>query len=281
MTENQFGEVGPVEAVEPTDIPTSAPLPEAEVDAEAAKRKRARRRRVATVVGCAVLAVAVVGGVGYTAVTVNGADRDAGAPVWKFPKSEAERKAAPAKGLAAMLQPYSYTYERGPDIAEFGADVQLTGREATALRKQELSGLPRSERLLLEKQIDKEQIKGIAMRSYVYQASEDSNAYTIQVQLAQMDEKAARNIATYENKLLDETPDTFRKGPTVPGHKEARCFLPTRADDEKLDELRCFANVGDILITLDSSGTDSMDKKGIASFLAEQLDRIKTTGAAV
>ncbi|MGX9890276.1 hypothetical protein [Streptomyces sp. NPDC002276] len=281
MTENQFGEVGPVEPEGPTEVLASTPVPGTGVDAEAARRKRARLGRVAAVVGCALLAVAVVGGVGYTAVTVNGADRDAGAPVWKFPKSRAERKAAPAKGLAAMLQPYDYSYERGPDIAEFGADVQLSGREATALRKQAISGLPRSERLLLEKQIDKEQIKGIAMRSYAYQASEDSNAYTIEVQLAQMDEKAARTIATYENELLDNTPDTFRKGPTVPGHKEARCFLPTRADDEKLDELRCFANVGDVLITVDSSGTNSMDKKGIAAFLAGQLNRIKTTGTAV
>ena len=284
MTENQSGEVGPVEPVEPT-VFSSTPAPEAEVDAdhtpEAPKRNRARRGRIAAIVGCALLAVAVVGGVGYTVVTVNGADRDAGAPVWKFPKSAAERKAAPAKGLGAMLRPFDSAYQRGPDIAEFGADAQLTGREATALRKQELSGLPRSQRLLLEKQIDREQIKGIAMRSYVYDASDDTNAYSIEVQLAQMDEKAARNIATYENELLDNTASVFRKGPTVPGHKDARCFLPKQSSTEKLDEMLCFANVGDVLITLDASGTRSMDKKGIASFLREQLDRIKTTGEAV
>ena len=295
MTENQSGEVGPAELVEPVEpvepvesaeaaveapveAPAEAPA-EARVEAEAPK-KRVRRGRVAAVVGCALLAVAVVGGVGYTVVTVNGADRDAGAPVWKFPDSVAQQKAAPAKGLAAMLRPYDYDYVRGPDIAEFGADAQLTGREATALRKQEISGLPRSQRLLLEKQIDREQLKGIAMRSYVRNPADVVDTYSIEVQLAQMDEKAARNLVTYENELLN-TVDAFRKGPTVPGHKEARCFLPKQVSGEKLDEMLCFADIGDVLITLDASGTKAMDTKGIATFLRDQLDRIKTTGQAV
>ncbi|MDV9169890.1 hypothetical protein R6V09_07025 [Streptomyces sp. W16] len=289
MTENQSGEVGPVEPVEPVEPTalTSTPSPESEVEAAVeaaveadAPKRRVRRGRIAAVVGCALLAVAVVGGVGYTVVTVNGADRDAGAPVWRFPESVAEQRAASAKGLAAMLRPYDYDYVRGPDIAEFGADAQLTGREATALRKQEISGLPRSQRLLLEKQIDREQLKGIAMRSYVRNPADVADVYSVEVQLAQMDEKAARNLVTYENELLN-TVDAFRKGPTVPGHKEARCFLPKQVSGEKLDEMLCFADVGDVLITLDASGTKSMDTKGIATFLREQLERIKTTGEAV
>ncbi|MET7484849.1 hypothetical protein [Streptomyces sp. NPDC005538] len=243
-------------------------------------KKPVRRGRIAAVVGCALLAVALVGGVGYTVVTVNGADRDAGAPVWTFPKAAAEKKAASATGLRGMLRPYDYAYTQGPDIAEFGADAQLTGREATALRKEEFSGLPRAERLALEEQIDQEQIKGIAMRSYLYAASSDINAYTVEVQLAQMDEKAARNIVRDENELLDAV-TLFRKGPTVPGHKEALCFLPKQEAGEKLDTMLCFANEGDVLITLDASGTKAMDKKGVAAFLREQLDRIKTTGEAV
>nr|WSY53736.1 hypothetical protein OG999_28925 [Streptomyces sp. NBC_00886] len=272
MTENQSGEVGEVGEVELTES-TEPAAPEV-------PKKPVRRGRIAAIVGCALLAVAVVGGVGYTVVTVNGADRDAGAPTWTFPKSAAEQKAASAKGLRGMLQPYNHTYVRGPDIAEFGADAELTGREATALRKEELSGLPRSQRLLLEKQIDREQIKGIAMRSYLYAAAQDTNAYTVEVQLAQMDEKAARDLATYEIDLLD-TVTLFRKGPAVPGHKEARCFLPKKVAGEKLDEMFCFAHEGDVLITLNASGTKAMDTNGVAAFLREQLDRIKTTGAAV
>ncbi|MFD4558514.1 hypothetical protein ACFWP5_30080 [Streptomyces sp. NPDC058469] len=317
---DEAGQAEPVQSAEPTNpvtpeaapVPVAAPVPEAvpeavpepepepepEAEAEAvpeaiaapapeavpepqAPKKPVRRGRVAAVAGCVLLALAVVGGVGYTVVTVNGADRDAGAPTWKFPKDAAERKAAPAKGLSGVLQPYTaHGYVRGPDIAEFGNDAELTGREATALRKGEFSGLPRSQRLLLEKQIDREQIKGMAMRSYLYPAAEDISAYTVEVQLVQMDEKAARSLATYENELLD-TVTVFRKGPTVPGHKDAKCFLSKNEAGEKLSDMLCFASEGDVMITINASGTKAMDTKEIASFLGDQLGRIKTTGEAV
>jgi len=286
VTENQVGEVGPVEPVEPEEpaAPASTPVPEAEVAPEAtpdAAKKPVRRGRIAAVAGCALLALAVVGGVGYTVVTVNGADRDAGAPVWKFPKDAAERKAAAAKGLSAVLQPYTADgYVRGPDIAEFGSDAELTGREATALRKEEFSGLPRSQRLLLEKQVDREQIKGMAMRSYLYPAAQEINSYTVRVQLVQMDDKAARSLVTYENELLGQV-SVFRKGPAVPGHKDAKCFLPTSVAGEKLTEMYCFASQADTMISLIASGTKSMDTKEIALFLSGQLNRVKTTGEAV
>lgn len=285
MTENQVGEVGPVEPVESVEsvgLVESTPLPGGEVAPEAeVPGKPVRRGRIAAVVGCAVLALAVVGGVAYTVVTVHGADRDAGAPVWKFPKAAAERKAAAAKGLSAVLQPYTaHGYVRGPDIEEFGSEAELTGREATALRKEDFSGLPRSQRLLVEKQIDREQIKGLAMRSYLYPAAQESNAYTVKVQLVQMDAKAARSLATYENQLLG-TVSVFRKGPAVPGHKDAKCFLPKDEAGEKLTEMLCFASQADAMITLSASGTKAMDTKEIASFLSGQLDRVKTTGEAV
>ena len=281
----EAGEVGEVEFVEPpasAPAPEVVPAPEAVPEAEAeAPKKPVRRGRIAAVAGSALLVLAVVGGVGYTVVTVNGADRDAGAPVWKFPKEPAEHKAAPAKGLRGVLQPYTANgYVRGPDIAEFGNDAELTGREATALRKEEFSGLPRSQRLLLEKQVDREQIKGLAMRSYLYPAADEISTYTVEVQLVQMDEKAARSLTTYENELLG-TVTVFRKGPAVPGHKDAKCFLPKYEAGEKLTDMLCFASAGDVMVTLNASGTKSMDTKEIASFLSDQLDRIKTTGEAV
>ena len=287
MTENQVGEVGPVEPVEPEEsaAPASTPAPEAEVvppePTPDAARKPVRRGRIAAIAGSALLALAVVGGVGYTLVTVNGADRDAGAPVWKFPKDTAERKAAAAKGLSAVLQPYTASgYVRGPDIDEFGSEVELNGREATALRKEDFRDLPRSQRLLLEKGIDREQIKGLAMRSYLYPAGQEINSYTVKVQLVRMDAKAARSLTAYENELLGQV-SVFRKGPAVPGHKDAKCFLSKNVAGEKLTEMLCFASAADAMITLSASGTKAMDTKEIASFLSGQLNRVKTTGEAV
>jgi hypothetical protein len=284
VTENQsgqVGEVGEVEFVEPA-VPASEAGPEAD-----GPEKRVRRGRIAAVSACVLLALAVVGGVGYTVVTVNGADRDAGAPTWKFPKAAAEPKAAPAKGLLGVLVPYATSgFGRGPDIAQFGSEAELTGREATALRKEGIGELPRSQRLLLEKQIDREHIKGLAMRSYLNvpdaanSTLDQDHAFTVNVQLAQMDEGAARDIATYQSALLDAF-TVFRKGPTIKGHKNARCFLPSESAGEAVGEMVCSAYEGDILVALTASGTKSMDPKSVAYFLREQLDRIKTTGEAV
>ncbi|MFF4254028.1 hypothetical protein ACFY1L_22765 [Streptomyces sp. NPDC001663] len=246
-----------------------------------------RLGRVAAVAGSVLLAVAVVVGVVTTVVTVNGADRDAGAPVWKFPVDKAkDAKAAAPKGLAAMLVPYGADgWTRGPDIAEFGSDAQLSGAEATALRKQSLSDLPRSQRKRLEKQIDKERIKGMAMRSYV-STDETSSVYTnkastVSVQLAQMDNKAAvRNLSEFQNEFLDAL-GVFRDGPRIEGHKNARCFLPPADDKEKLDAMYCSAYQGDVLVTLTASSAKPLQKTGIAMLLKEQLDRIAEPGEAV
>lgn len=278
MSEKQFGEVGPVEPpVDPMDAVDTAPVP----------KKPVRRGRIAAIAASALLAVAVLGGVGYTVVTVHGADRDAGAPVWKFPAPAAEPKAAAAKGLRGMLLPYATSgYVRGPDIDEFGSDADLSGREATALRKEGISRLPRTQRLRLERQIDREHIRGMAMRSYMNTSwAADStlaadHAFTIDVVLSQMDEKSARDIVTYQNTFLDAL-TSLRKGPTVKGHKNARCFLPPKVAGEKLSDMVCSAYEGDVLVSLTASGGASMDPKGVALFLSDQLDRVKTTGRAV
>ncbi|MGJ3560127.1 hypothetical protein ACR6C2_22125 [Streptomyces sp. INA 01156] len=79
--------------------------------------------------GSVLLAAAVLGGAGYTVVTVENADRDPGAPTWDIDEAEAAdgKKAAPT-GLAAMLVPYGGKgYERGPDLGTFGADAVLSG----------------------------------------------------------------------------------------------------------------------------------------------------------
>ncbi|MER5753130.1 hypothetical protein [Streptomyces sp. NPDC002088] len=249
-------------------------------------RKPVRRGRLAAVAGSVLLAGAVVAGVGYTVVTVDGADRDAGAPVWKFPKVTAEeKKAATQQGLAGMLVPYGNDgWSRGPDLAEFGADVQLSGAQATALRKQSLSDLPRSQRKRLEQQIDKQRIKGMAMRSYYSRKAstyDNDDIYAVSIVLAQMDSKAAvREMSTFQNEFLDAL-DVFRKGPEIKGHKNAKCFLPPKDADEDLDTMFCSAYVGNVLVTATADGVKPLDTKGVATLLRTQLDRIAEPGEAV
>jgi hypothetical protein len=269
------GEVDPVAV--PVPVPVALPEPPV--------KKPRNRGRIAAVTASALLAVAVVAGVGYTVVTVNGADRDAGAAIWKFPEPKsADAKKPSAKGLPGMLVAYGNGWKRGPDFGQFAADTQLSGAQATALRKESLRGLPRSERRQLEKLIDKQHIKGMAMRSYVKEAGGSfftDSAVAVNIVLSQMENRSAvRNISRSQNAFLAGL-DIFRKGPEIKGYKDVGCFLPPKGTDKDLDSMYCSAYRGDILITVSADGVKPFDSKGVAELLKDQLDRIAEPGEAV
>ncbi|RPF34542.1 hypothetical protein [Streptomyces sp. TLI_185] len=273
----------PAEPVEPTvaSVEPGAPaVPAAPVG------KPRRRGRIAAVAGSALLAVAVAAGVGYTVVTVNGADRDAGAAVWKFPKQKSadDEKKARAKGLSGMLLTYTNGWKRGPDLGNFAADTELSGAQATALRKESLRDLPRTQRRQLEKLIDRQHIEGMAMRSYVKGAGAEffsDTAVAVNIQLSQMKNRAAvRNISASQNEFLGRL-GGFRKGPKIEGYKEAACFLPRKDSHEHLEAMLCSAYRGNVLVTVTADGVKPFDSKGIAELLKDQLDRIAEPGEAV
>ncbi|MFH8467349.1 hypothetical protein [Streptomyces sp. NPDC017991] len=266
----------------------------AAVEVPAPRVRRLRWGRVGVGVACGALLTAVVGGVGFTAVAVDGADRDAGAPVWRFPKKTADdgqpKQAADGgkTGLAALLVPYGTDpdgdgFHRGPDMEEFGSDSEFSGRQATELRKQSIRDLPRSQRLRLEKQIDKQHIQGMAMRSYISPSDSldyDGKVFTVDVVLSQMDKKTVRDLATFQSEFLNAL-EIFRKGPKIEGHKNAQCFLPPKDADEKLDLMVCSAYKGDVMVSVSAYGVKPLNTKGVAVFLREQLDRIAEPGEAV
>ncbi|MFJ2263932.1 hypothetical protein ACIOKD_37540 [Streptomyces sp. NPDC087844] len=275
----------------------SRPEPEPEPElAEKPVRRRVRRGRVVAGVACGALLVAVVGGTGFTVVAVDGADRDAGAPVWRFPKQSADDEKPKEEvdgkktGLASLLVPYGTDpdadgFSRGPDIDEFGSDSQFSGRQATDLRKQSIRDLPRSQRLRLEKQIDKQHIQGMAMRSYVSPSDSldyggDGKVFTVDVVLSRMDKKTVRDLATFQSEFLNAL-EIFRKGPKIEGHKNAQCFLPPKDAVDKLDLMVCSAYRGDVMVSATAYGVKPLNTKGVAVFLREQLDRIAEPGEAV
>ncbi|MFF4354208.1 hypothetical protein [Streptomyces sp. NPDC001530] len=273
------------EAPEAPEV-TPEPAPEAAPET----KKPGRRGRIAAVAASVLLVGAVIGGTGYTVVTVQDADRDAGAPVWKFPKAAKQdaKKAKAASGLAAMLVPYETDgWSRGPDIAEFGSDAALSGGEAAALRKESIRDLPRSQRRRLEKQIDKQHTKGMVMRSYLSTANAGDSpvyaerAFTVSVELMQMEDKrAVRNMSTFQNEFLDAL-SIFRKGPKIEGHKNAECFLPPKDADDEIDVMYCSAYEGDVLVSVTAEAAKPLNTKGVAALLREQLDRIVEPGEAV
>ncbi|MGV9642820.1 MULTISPECIES: hypothetical protein [unclassified Streptomyces] len=272
----------------------SAPVAESPAETPVAEqppaRKRWRRGRIAAVAGAVLTVAAVVAGTGYTVVTVRDADRDPGAPTWKFPPAAADRPAERPKatGLAAMLVPYGTdSWVRGPDMGQFGSDAQLTGAEATALRKDALRDLPRSQRRELEKQMDRVRPKGVAMRSYFSEfaagraGGSASDIYSVSVVLSRMDNRTAvRDAVRTQNSLLAVL-DIFRKGPKVKGYKDAKCFLAPKELSEGTDEMSCTGYVGDVLVTVSAQGARPLDAKAVAKLMSTQLDRIAEPGKAV
>ena len=277
MTGHETQETEP--ATESATEPSTAPV--------APAPGPARRGRIAAVAGSVLLVAALVAGVGVTAVTVRDADRDAGAPTWKFPTATVEEKKAVAqRGLAGMLVPYGTDgWVQGPDLAAFGSDAQLSGAQATALRKEALRGLPRSQRKQLERQIDRQRLSGMAMRSYFsgesYASSQNSGIYSVSVVLAQMANRTAvRNSSEAQNEFLAAL-DLFKEGPKIKGHDDARCFRLPGSTDEDLDMMLCSAYVGDVLVSVTAYGARPLDTKGVAMLLRTQLDRIAEPGEAV
>lgn len=267
------------ESVVPQAVTSESAVAAAE---PAPARKPVRRGRIAAIAGPVLLVGAVVAGSAYTVVTVQDADRDAGAPTWKFPKATSgEAKTKAASSLAAVLVPYDDTWSRGPDIARFGSDAALSGGEATALRKEAVRGLPRSQRRQIEKGIDKQHTKGMAMRSYLDGRFPDEGVVTVSIQLAQIEDKrAVRNMSTFQNELFDAL-KIFRSGPKIEGHKNAKCFLSPKEKEEKLDMMICSAYQGDVLVSAIAYAAKPMTTDGVAYLLREQLDRIQEPGEAV
>lgn len=263
--------------------------PESVQSSSAPARRRPRARRIAAVAGTVLLLGAVVAGAGYTVVTVQDADRDAGLPTWKFPKpaaaDKAEQSDKAASGLRGLLLPYDEKgYTRGPDLGEFGSDAELSGRQASELRKESLKELPRKERRQLERELDKKPIEGMAMRSYYKadgQAIYDRKAFFVSVVLARLESRAAaKDVATGQNEFLSAL-GLFRKGPKLDGHKNAKCFLTPKGLDEKLDRVYCTGWSGDVLISVTASGVRPLDLTSIGLFVTAQLDRIDDPGKAV
>ncbi|MFB7113862.1 hypothetical protein [Streptomyces sp. NPDC056291] len=286
----QSSPVGPVQP-EPASAATepAVNVPAAPAAPAPRPKRQGRPDRTATVAVSALLALAAVTGIGCTAVTVSGADRDAGAPVWALPEKAGQNgqggKKATASGLGGLLVPYGNGWGRGPDIAEFGSDAVFTGRQVAELRKESLRDLPRSRRERLEREIDRQRVTGMVMRSYLstddiaYMYAKD--AFTVSVVLTRMENRAAvSNTARFQNELADAF-RVFRKGPSIKGHKDARCFLPPKDAEEDLETMFCFAHVGDVLVTVAAEGAKPLDTKQAASLLTKQLDRITEPGEAV
>ncbi|MEU6242849.1 hypothetical protein [Streptomyces sp. NPDC047024] len=250
-------------------------------DAPEESAPQGRRRRLPAILAVSGLALVTLAGVGVTGVVVSRADRAPGAPVWRFPAAEKEQAAPTSTGLRKTLLPYGKDrYVRGPDVAQFGPDVVLTGRRADAWRKQTYEYLPQADRRLLDEQYEKNPLKAVAIRSYVSSAlpADGDDTYTVRIELAQRAESVTRRT----RELLLAAMTHFPQGPAVEGHKDdAVCVLLRNAAQQEIGSMMCIGYVGDIRLTAYVVGAAPADRKEAADMVGAQLDRIEERGEAV
>lgn len=233
------------------------------------------------------LGVLVLAGVGGTFSVVHGAERDAGAPTWKFPvAAKSVPPAAPAAGsLRALLLPFGDGYDdyaQGPDIRGHGSDAEFNAAQVDALNKESLKDLPSGVRKQLEKELDKQRVQGAAVRSYAPTYRWDNSSYyAASVTLTRMADAGAPRTLSNRFASFMSAADVLRKGPSIEGHKEAHCFrAPATKDEDALDAVYCTAAVGDILVEIRSTGTNPLDMETFTALAKAQLDRIGERGEA-
>ncbi|MFF0450416.1 hypothetical protein ACFYT4_29210 [Streptomyces sp. NPDC004609] len=243
--------------------------------------------------GGALVLGTVAGGLGYTAATVDGADRTAPTTTWGKPAGAPAEDPAGDVGrgrastpLGKLLLPVPENYRLGPDRELYGNDQELTGKQAAAVMKDEGRGLTGEKRREFEKIIDRLGVRGIASRTYAL----FDNTLVVQVEVARM--KSGKDVRTlYDFKAGLSELVGLKKGPKIEGHKKAACFmLPMDHPDEDrnedgedtgVDRMTCTAYVSDMLVSVSAYGSRPFDKSAATSLVKRQLDHLTSPGEYV
>ncbi|MFI8325912.1 hypothetical protein [Streptomyces sp. NPDC085529] len=275
------------------DVTQDAPATVAE---DAAPAPKARKRGVGRVLLRVVLPTVVVlgligGGVTYTALTIDSADRTAPTRLWADPAKDAQTKdpaAGPFRGrtdteLSRLLLPLPEGYVFGPDVELYGNDGELGAAEAVALMKQYGKGLSGKKRRAFEKEVDKLGIQGIGVRSF----TDPAHDVTVEVEVSRVKDKKQIKSSYRIRKDVFEFLE-FPKGPKVTGHKNAVCYMAPADDsldkterEQELEEMICLGYDSEVSVTMSAVGTKPFDKARVAKLMAQQLDHIASPGEYV
>ncbi|MGW4053657.1 hypothetical protein ACWENA_22770 [Streptomyces sp. NPDC004779] len=254
------------------------------------RRKRGVGRILLGVVLPSVLVLGLIGGgVAYTAVTVDSADRAAPTRLWDdLEPQDEDPAAAGARGradtpLSKLLLPLPDGYVFGPDVGLYGNDGELGAAEAVALIKRSGKGLSGKKRRAFEKEVDRLGVQGVAVRSF---ADWDSTV-VVTFEVARIeDEKRVRSGHRIRTELFEQL--KFPKGPKVEGHEKADCYLAPEDDsldeaekDGALETMICLAYDSEVVVTMTAVGAEPFDKARVAKLLKRQMDHIASPGEYV
>lgn len=176
--------------------------------------------------------------------------------------------------LFAYLLPIPAGYDPGPDDGTYGDDSYSSAAQVTTQLEDLLSGIPKSDLSSAKGVLANTHLKGVAVRTLQSSASEST--VVVSIELLQFDVKDAKSAADDFDSLVSDL-NVFRLGPPVPGYGGAKCVLPPGLGSDKVDEMLCVASGGDVEVIVDAQGTAPLDMNSIATLVARQLDRLKTS----
>lgn len=221
-----------------------------------------------------------------THAVVAGADRKVSTERWgeqsEPSKDPAERawEGRHDTELSRLLLPVDEDHRLGPDIGEYGNDVEIGGAELVAAAKQNLRGLPQAMRRNLEKQIDRNGLEGVAMRSYTENALgiayEDSEAHAA-IRVESLKNRAA---AEREHRLVVRSLRAGEGKPAtkIKGHPQAYCHRVDLDIEYGYRQVLCSAARGEYLVIFaaEASTEDAVERS--VELFRDQLDHLDAPG---
>ncbi|MEU1231340.1 hypothetical protein [Streptomyces sp. NPDC005828] len=263
---------------------------------EKTEKPGSRKRRILTNVLASVVVLGLVGGgVAYTAVTVDRADRTAPTVAWAEPSASATAE-DPAAGalrgrastpMSKLLLPVPEGYTLGADIEGYGNDDEVPAKQAAGLLKQSGKSFYGKKRRAYEKEIDRLGIQGMAMRAY---AKEDSTLQAEVIILRMKDKKSVREFFEVRKDMAELI--ELRKGPKIKEHaKNSACYLGPKPEKPKqedgvertpdLQDMTCSAYDGEVMVTVRAFGAAPFDQQAVAELVEKQLRHIESPGEYV
>lgn len=169
-----------------------------------------------------------------------------------------------------FLLPMPSGFHAGPDDGEFGNDVAITPQQMDAQVGQMFPGLQQSDMTSAKGAMEAAHMKDGALRTY----TNDSSTIIIIFTALQLDPSMAAK-STSDFMRIVKASSSYRNGPVVAGHADARCVLPATRPGDKIDEMICLGTVGDTFVMGEATGTVPMDQNVITGMFAKQLDVLR------
>ncbi|WP_415949848.1 hypothetical protein [Streptomyces sp. KLOTTS4A1] len=282
----------PIISAAPEQMTPAAPetglgAPEALTSGPAGPEQPARSARVRRAAAVALPVLLVLGAVGGAAFHIKSeadkADTTVATDRWgkqaepgKDPAGDIDRGRHDTE-LSQLLLPVPGGHRLGPEGDEYGNDVEMSGKEATALMKSAATGLTGKDRRRFLKLIDRQGIEGVAGRSYASFGGDI--VYTVHISKMK-DRRAIKDMHSFNIEDFGEAPGV-KKGPKIDGHKSAKCFMLPTERKNGVDGAYCSAYTEDLLVQVEVFGVKKLAKDDVAWFVKDQLDHIESPGEYV